>query len=188
MKKAFILFVIAMCTVQVAQAQRGGRFNRGAAPANTHIKTSLSLFKYDLKTEGPTLGTSESSRLFYDFKLGYHYNSIYLGGIYSSRAVESGATEDQRTSYGLSLGYHSGGTFLDLSYFINASRTIGATEYTQGTGLGVDLGYNFGVTPSFFMGLQASYKTFTYKEVNATEEENKELSELQPMINLGFVF
>ncbi len=148
----------------------------------------VSVMKYQTETEGTTLTSNKSDVMYYDAKLGFASEGLYLGGIYSARGME----DNNRTSYGVSVGYHSGGFFIDGNYFIASSIDRGTTTLQQGSGFGADLGYNWMMSSSFYMGLELSYKSFTYKEVTIAsvdiEQENKEKSEMYPMINVGFAF
>lgn len=163
-----------------------------SAQAADHMLLGLSLFKYDAKSEGPTIGTGESKNTYYDIKLGYTSDWLYLGGIYSITSTEQAGNELKRSALGATAGYHNKGFLLDFSYFFQAKRDGGTTVLTKGTGMGIDLGYNFMMGSNLFMGVQGVYRTFTYKEVETetatTEEENKTISEMYPMFNIGFVF
>lgn len=148
----------------------------------------LSLLKYQTETEGTTIGASKGDVMNYDAKLGYASQGLYLGGIYSGRSQE----DDNRTAYGVTVGYHDGGFYIDGNYFISASVKLASSTLQKGTGFGADIGYNWMVSDMFYMGLELSYKSFTYTEVDnsgtLTDEDNKEKSEMYPMINVGFAF
>ena len=164
-----------------------------AAQASDNIILGLSLNRSTLNTEGPTIGTGESTALTYDLKIGKVSDWLYLGGIYSVASnTSNGGSEVKRTALGATAGYHDKGFLLDLSYFLTAKKDASATVLNKGTGFGLDIGYNWMMGQSFFLGLQMVYRKFTYEEVEAsgvtTTQENKVLSETYPMINLGLAF
>lgn len=162
----------------------------GFAKEKDGIKVGLGIFKYDTSTEGSVVGTGEYSNTIYDLKLGSLSNALYWGFIYSSRTAKSGSggAEDKRTAMGATLGYHNEGWFLDLSYYLTAERAVGDIKLKDGSGFGFDVGHNRMVGNNLFVGIQATYKSFTYKKVDEVASENKEKSELYPMFNIGFMF
>lgn len=175
MKKLLLLIGLSLFSVSSFAAESKG------------VKFGLSFFKYDTATEGPNLGDNTSSISIYDIKLGYLSDSLYLGVIYDQKTIDSSGT-DQRTAYGVTVGYHNDGWFLDGSYFISAERDLGATVLKDGKGYALDVGYNHMMGSNVFVGLQASYKSFTYNKVGGASVTNKEKSELYPMLNLGIMF
>lgn len=148
----------------------------------------VSLMKYQTEADGPTIGTVDGDVMIYDAKLGYASQGLYLGGIYSGRGQE----DNNRTAYGVTVGYHDGGFYIDGNYFIAASLKLASSTLQKGSGFGADIGYNWMISNMFYMGLELSYKSFTYTEVDTsgtlTDEDNKEKSEMYPMINIGLAF
>lgn len=148
-------------------------------------QSTLSLFKYDYAVDGDSIGNGESTHTQYDFKLGYDFgNNIYAGFIYNSRTVDTGGADSKRTAYGGTVGYHGQAWFIDFSYFLSAEYE----DYKKGSGMGLDLGYNHMLNSNVFLGVQWTYKTFTYTEVGGASEDNKEKSEMHPMLNIGVKF
>ena len=152
----------------------------------------VSFLKFDQETEGPDVGTGEESNTFYDVKLGFAASGLYLGGIYSVAGSETNSSETKRTGLGATLGFHGDVFFLDLSYFFQAEHEAGAVLLGEGKGYAADFGINYPLTRNFYLGLQMSYKSFTFKNKEVagvtTTPENKIVSELYPMINLGMMF
>lgn len=148
----------------------------------------VSLMKYQIEGDGTTLGSIKTDVTNYDVKLGFASQGLYLGGIYSGRSQE----DFGRTAYGVSVGYHDGGFFVDGHYYLASTIKLAGGELNKGSGFGADLGYNWMMKSSFYMGLQLTYKSFTYKQVSAggvdADQDNKEKSEMYPMVNLGFAF
>lgn len=177
---AFVLGFI-FCAPQLATAASAGYGG---------FMIGLSGIKFDISTDGPTLGNSESSTTLYDVKAGYTMaNSIYVGAIYDGRTDTTNGSKQERTGYGVTVGYHNSGWFIDGSYFISSSiKLAGGGELTGGSGFGVDLGHNFDMSSNIYIGLQVSYKSFSYAKVNGADQTNKIKSELTPMLNLGVTF
>lgn len=150
----------------------------------------LSGIKLDTSTDGPTLGNNDTSTTIYDVKAGYTFaNSVYVGGIYDSRNDTTNGSKQERTAFGATIGYHNSGWFLDGSYFLSGTvKMASGTELTDGSGFGIDLGHNFDLTPNIYIGLQVSYKSFTFNKKTGASETNKIKSELTPMLNVGVMF
>lgn len=155
----------------------------------TGFKVELAAMRYSTSTEGPTIGDAETTTAIYDLKIGYIFpNGIYFGGISHTKNFDVNSTNEKRSASGATLGYHNAGWFGDFSYFLNAQREVGAIEFKDGTGYGLDVGYHSLISTNFFVGLQLSYKSFSYAKVNAKSETNKEKSEMYPMFNVGLIF
>lgn len=150
----------------------------------------LSVAKLDSSTDGNTLGKSENAMTILNIKAGTEISDgIFVGGIYDSRTDDSSGSKTERTGYGGTIGYHSNGLFIDGNIFLSSAiKTAGGTKLEGGTGFGIDLGRNFDVMSNLFLGLQISYRSISYTKVNGTEENNKLVSELTPMLNIGLKF
>lgn len=161
-----------------------------AASGGQGFMIGVSGIKLDETYDGNTVGTSETTRTVADIKAGVVTASgLYLGGVYDSRTDESSGSKQERTAYGATVGYHSGGWFLDGSFFLDSTLKLSsATKVEKGSGIGIDLGRNFDLTSNTYTGLQISYKSISYTQVNGVEASNKLKSELCPMLNLGVMF
>lgn len=165
-----------------------------AASSGSGVLMSLGLLRYEREVDGPTIGNGKGISSYYDFKLGYLIgNDVYVGGIYSTYGHDDGVTQPKRSLYGATAGYHSDGWFLDLSYFLGGNYELSSTVNLKNpSGLGIDVGYQAMVNSNFFLGIQGSYKSVTFKEVESsnvvTKEDNKIKSELYPMVLLGVIF
>jgi hypothetical protein len=163
------------------------------AAGENGVLVGLGLLKFDQETEGPQIGDNKTSNTYYDLKIGYLVgDGLYLGGIYSVHNEDSGGAEWKRSLYGVTVGYHNSGWYLDGSYFIDGQLDGGAIEFKKASGIGVDSGYRSLVSSNFFLGVQGSYKNFTFKEYTASGTtvvvDNKVKSELYPMLTLGVIF
>lgn len=164
-----------------AQAQNSG---------DSGFMIGLSAMKLDTATDGPNLGNDESSTSILNVKAGFTLSSgLYVGAIYDSRTDESNGSKNERTGYGATIGYHNSGWFIDGSYFISSTyKLANGTELSEGSGYGIDLGKNFDLTANIYLGLQISYKSFTYNKAGPVTATNKIKSELTPMLNVGVSF
>jgi hypothetical protein len=162
-------------------------FNMNQAQA---FKIGASIAKLDTSTDGSTLGTGENAMTILNLKAGTLVTGeIYVGGIYDSRTDDSSGSKTERTGYGATIGYHSNGWFLDGSFLLSSQiKTSGGTMIEGGSGYAIDLGRNFDVMSSVYLGLQISYKSISYTKVNGAEQSNKIKSELTPMLNVGVEF
>jgi hypothetical protein len=89
------------------------------------------------------------------------------GGIYSLSSNDS--SDSNRTNFGLTGGFYSEKDFyFNAHYFFTSKYSLGGgTEYTKGSGYGIDLGFISKVTSSFFVGLVICHRSFTYTEQTA---------------------
>lgn len=186
MKRATQLTLIAITLLGLSIAPSLSQ----AAGTDGGFMIGASIMKLDDSTDGPNLGTAESSTTLLSAKLGYTLGSgLYFGGVYDSRTDESNGSKTERSGMGATLGYHKSGWFIDGSYYLSATMKLaGGTELKEGSGFGVDVGKNFDVTNNLYLGLQVSYKSFTYTKAGANDATNKIKSELSPMLNIGVNF
>lgn len=132
---------------------------------------------------------SRDNRTYADIKFGYLMsNSIYLGVIHSTMSVSTGTDSPSRSATGLSVGYHGNGLFADLNYFLQSEYKFSSTSaMKEGSGFGLDFGYNIPMSSSFYMGVQLTYKSISYKKIESVTSANT-FTEMLPMINAGFYF
>jgi hypothetical protein len=180
--KAAIVVALGLSLPSFANAMGGtggGGFMIGA-----------SIMKLDTSTDGPNLGSNNTTRTLLDAKIGYAMPSgLYVGGIYNSRTDENNGSKDERTGYGATVGYHMNGWYIDGSYFISSTYKLsGGTELSGGSGYGADLGHNFDIATNVYLGVQLSYKSFTYTKTQTVDATNHVKSELSPMLNIGVMF
>ena len=160
-----------------------------AQAAGEAFRLGLSATKLDTNYDGPAFGgSSENSTTILGLKAGTYFGSLYVGAVYDSRTDDSGSSKTERTGYGATIGYHQGGWFIDGSYYVSSTIKFGTVELTEGSGFGVDVGRNFDVMSNVFLGLQVSYRSFSYKKIGSVEQDNKLKSELTPMLNVGLAF
>lgn len=171
--------LLTMAAPSVSKAESGTGFSIG-----------IGIMKLDTETDGPNLGDNKLATTILNGKAGYTMaNGLFFGGIYDSRADEANGSKNERSGYGVTLGYHNSGWFLDGSYFINSTiKLAGGTELSGGSGFGADLGRNFDLTPNIYLGLQVSYRSFTYTKTQTADATNKYKSEMVPLLNLGLMF
>lgn len=168
------------------------------APANSQaamgggdqILIGISAVQLSTSTDGPNVGNDDEKKNLFDAKIGYAMaNGFYFGGIYNSRTDELNSAKSERSGYGISIGYHNMGWFIDGAYYISSTYKLsGGTELKDGSGFGFDVGHNFDVLSNVYLGLQISYKSFTYNKAADVTVTNKVKSELAPMLNLGIMF
>lgn len=175
----FVLLVSLCGGAAQASMDRGG------------FHVGLSALRYDDTTKGDSFGGNEykNTNMFLDVKVGYQMeNKIYLGVLYSSYSQSTNTETPSRTATGLSAGYHSEGLYADLSYFLTSEyKYSSGSTFKDGSGFGFDFGYNMPLSSAFYLGLQMSYRSYSYKKINETTANNS-FTTLQPMFNLGFYF
>lgn len=154
------------------------------------LRIGASILKLDTKTEGPNFTTIDNATTLLDAKIGYVMsNGLYIGAIYNMRTDETNGSKQERSGYGATVGYHVNGWFIDGTYFLNSTfKFAGGSELSGGSGFGIDLGHNFDIATNVYLGVQLSYKSFTYTKTQTTDATNKITSELAPMLNIGVMF
>ncbi len=186
MKKATRFALVAATLISLSTAPSLSR----AAGTDSGFMVGVSVMKLDDSTDGPNIGNVDSSTTLLLGKIGYTLsNGLYVGGVYDSRNDEANGSKNERSSLGATIGYHNSGWFIDGSYYFSSTLKLASgTELKEGSGFGVDLGKNFDVTSNLYLGLQVSYKSFTYTKAGGADATNKIKSELSPMLNLGVNF
>lgn len=185
--KKFILAAMLLVPMKVFAYSSGDAFHFG-----------LSLFQQSVTLDGPNLSSpaSTSTQTAYDLKLGYLMSSIYLGAMYTVDGSSSGGViSPTRTGLGATVGYHSNGWVIDLTYFLSATyKQVGSANdsLTGGSGFGLDVGYNFMLSDNFYLGLELSYKSYSYTKYSsgtgAETSVTNNYSGYRPMMNLGLLF
>lgn len=161
----------------------------GAASLNAEARSSSSGVLFTVngtieKVEAETgTTTSKSDFTLIDFKLGYLGGSgLYLGGMYTMR--DGGDSSSSGTALGASLGYvGSKGFFIKGHYILSAEYG----DWAKGTGIQVDAGYLSNVTSSVVLGVEISHRSVEYTD-NPASTASLKLTELRPMLTLGFIF
>ena len=176
MKKLIILSVILLTTA-MAEARGGG------SSGSSGVLFDVNAFVYNSKAKDDN-SSSESNTMIYDLKLGYLPGSgLYLGAIYTSRN-HSGTLSDSGSATGASIGYFGDSGFYGMAhYYFTATNG----DYSDGTGYQADFGYLTEVSGPFHVGVELTYRDLTYKKLNGASA-NHELTEMFPMLTLGFIF
>ncbi len=160
-----------------------------SASTDSGFMLGVSVMRLSTSYDGPILGNGESTTTLLSGKVGYTMPSgLYFGGVYDSRTDESGA-KLERSSLGATVGFHRGGWFIDGSYYLSSTMKFSSgSELKEGSGFGVDIGRNFDIASNVYLGLQVSWKSFSYKKIDDLDSENKVKSELLPLVNIGLTF
>ena len=185
MKKLIITVLSILVTASLAQAKGGGgsgwMLGQSVAPSSQTI-------------DNPSPATdSNSSTTGLGVKFGYNMgNDLFLGGLYNTLTTSGDSTYPTISSMGFAVGYHVGGFFADLGYLLSGTYELASTsKLTEGTGLQVDVGYNYMLASNFFMGFQIGYKSQNYKKVEVSGisgDTDVKTTNMGPAINLGFMF
>lgn len=164
-------------------------FSSFAMAQSSGFKAEAAAMRYSTATEGPALGESDQVVTIFDIKVGYIFsNKLYFGAILDSKNISNSSSTDKRSATGVTFGYHND-WYADFSYFLTAERDLaGGTKLKDGKGYAFDLGYHSKVNSNVFVGLQLSYKSFTYEKNGDVAQTNKEKSEMYPMLTVGVIF
>lgn len=179
-----VLAIAALMTVSVfvSSAQARG--------SSSGVMATLNAYMYNQTVETTSGGASSSSEadsIIYDLKLGYLTGSgLYLGGLYTMRNSKSGSTTTEGKNLGASVGYFgANGFFIKGHYILSAEYG----DLKEGTGLQADLGYINNITGNFLVGVELTYRSVEYKKDESSPSLDKyKLTELFPMLTVGFVF
>lgn len=146
--------------------------------------------KAETTNQGSTNATvnADSTNAIYDIKLGYLSDSgLYFGGIYTSRSDsllnQSGSSG---SATGASLGYMAdSGLFVHAHYLVSAKMGV----YSEGTGYQADFGYKASMGSGWLLGAELTYRSMSYKKSTSNSNlETYKLTEVLPMISIGFIF
>lgn len=164
-----------------------------AAGGAEGFHVGLSGLKYDTSAKGDSFAVeSWDARTLVDVKLGYLSQQIYYGVVYSSLLRNTSTDNPSRTATGVTLGYHNDGLFFDLSYYLSSEYVLSSTlTLKEGSGLGVEFGYNIMLSGSTYAGVELTYKSLTYKKLSVSGTDStatNTITELAPMFNVGFYF
>lgn len=165
----------------------------GWAKGDSGFHVGLGIFTANEKFTSDSLEVEDSATNT-DVKLGYLLgNGLYFGAAYHMSTV-GGTSTSSRTAYGVALGYHRGGWYFDVNYYLSTAINdfiASGANLTGDSGFGADVGYNFFVNNSFYVGMGISYKSLSFKTMEqsgTTVDFSATMTEMHPAINLGFYF
>ncbi|WP_413287579.1 hypothetical protein [Bdellovibrio sp. HCB337] len=184
-KKLLSTLVLASAMALSATAQARG----GGSGVLFDVNLSYTSTKVESKdTGGSATTSSDGSTAIYDIKLGFlGGDGIYFGGIYTSRSEsvlnQSGTSG---SAMGASLGYMGSAGFFLMGHYLMQAK-LG--DYSEGSGIQVDLGYKAGVGSGWLLGGELTYRSIAYKkhETN-TNLEALTITEVMPMLSIGYMF
>lgn len=152
----------------------------------------VSTFYYSLSADSGS-GSSKSIYSIYDIKGGYANNKgLYLGGIYTSRNDDIGGTGGTSGSQlGASVGYFGRSGFHFVGHYI-LSATLGSgagSSLEDGSGIQAEFGYLTDASSTFFIGVDLSYRSITYKKQAGIVLPNSyKQTEIFPQLSFAFTF
>ena len=134
---------------------------------------------------------SKSKQTDMDIKVTRIEKQWSYGGIFSTNTNDP--SQSNRTSYGLSGGYYSDKDFyINLHYFLSSKYKLDpVTEYTKGTGFGIDLGFLVKITSSFLAGIEITHRNYNYTEITqggVATPASATHTELIPMFTFAVAF
>ncbi len=189
----FVLGFVIQVLTSVAHSQ-----SSSGRPAKTISRTygfagvlaDLGLY-YSLSEAAATPSvnnTWQSSTTIYDFKLGYIEESHwYYGLLYSGRS-DSQLSPDQSTggAVGAGLGYFGYNGF-NIRGFYKFNDTF--SDYKDGTGVQLDLGFAINPTSNLYLGLNLSVRETIFKS-NSTIAgfDSWTRRETYPFVTVGYLF
>lgn len=122
-------------------------------------------------------------------------SGLYIGGIYGSQSEDNGTLKPAYTHYGATLGYFSSSWFVQAHYLMGGEvkKQAANTDWEEGAGSQVDLGYFMNVSGPFYAGVQLSYRSMKYEKklvsgVESVGAEALERSEYFPSFRLTLIW
>ncbi len=159
---------------------------------------------YYFTTEGgnpPNNANTTVTRQLIDGLFGYHFNLFFLGANYSYDAIvtaptNSTTTTDSFRAYGGDLGLMTENVYLLFTYYFNSYGTVNGgkpgagavTDFNNGTGYQITLGYNFDVGSGFGVGPSLAYKSLTYSSFSSGASTSFTYTTLVPEVNIRYTF
>lgn len=151
----------------------------------------VSTYYYSLTSNSGSSSTKSTNSI-YDIKGGYaNSKGLYLGGIYTSRNDDiAGTSSTSGSELGASAGYFGRSGFHFVGHYI-FSATLGSSVggYEEGSGLQAEFGYLTDASSTFFIGVDLSYRSLTYrKQAGISLVNNYTQTELFPQLSFAFTF
>ncbi|MBX3040514.1 MAG: hypothetical protein KF789_07410 [Bdellovibrionaceae bacterium] len=189
MKNMMILAALVMAVGSSAYAQR-----RSAGGGGVYLGIGAMYDSSKVTTDNAGTETEDkSTTTTLDGDLGYIFSSgLYLGAAYTSLSADSNGVKPKGSAMGVGLGYMKGGFLGKLSYYLSGQVEAGNDKNSEGTGLGVDIGYLFPVAGSFNLGASLAYRDMKYKkvELSGVEVPNSSVKSttISPRLLFAFTF
>ena len=167
-----------------------------AAPAVASfvLSPNISYITNDVEETQPTPGnTSELGETRIDAKLGYILPmGLYVGGMYSSVSLKSGATSNSGSLIGPSIGYYSPMVFYTmLTYIIMGEQDLGPTTMTGAKGPQIDIGWVFPLSAYFAIGPQMTWRSVEFDKAETggvSVDTDHTRTSIAPYLTLWFMF
>ena len=140
------------------------------------------------------VGNGDSRVLSADGRLGLVFDTagIYLGGLYRYEDSMSGANKAKGTGYGASAGIVARQFAIIGTYILDAERTYSSgtveSKVSQGKGMQIDVMYVAGVTATFGIGPQLTYRDIKFARSTPSGGVENENTYQEKTIEPGIVF
>lgn len=184
MKTLFILSFILVFT----QSANSKTIGKDGEPG---FILGMSTYYYSLSADSGS-GSTKATYSIYDIKGGYaNSKGLYLGGIYTSRNDDIGGTSATAGSeLGASAGYFGRSGFHFVGHYIfSAALGSSSGSFEDGSGLQAEFGYLTDASSTFFIGVDISYRSLTYKkQAGAVLANSYKQTELFPQLSFAFTF
>ncbi len=194
--KKIMLCAFFLIMSNIAQASSFGRYSSSSSDSSVY-RFGWSLMRYDHTTKYNGLPATDTQENHFSTKFGYTFsNGFYLGALYESATMFYQATgtpsPEVRVSYGPSLGYYNAGFFILGSYLSNTTDTLpNGSYYSGGSGLEVEVGYNYSVAANFYIGVSLIYNSYSwsqYTQSGVSSNQTNTQTDTYPALGLGFTF
>lgn len=144
------------------------------------------------KDANGVVSESDSQVMAGDGRVGIAFDTagIYIGGLYRYESTVSGDDKMKGTAYGASAGIISRQFALIGTYIMNAERkytTSSELDLREGTGFQVDAMYVAGITATFGIGPQLTYRDVKFKKAQVGSAAEVDTKYQETSIDPGIV-
>lgn len=186
MKK--LLMIAILCSSSAVFAKGGG----------AGVYLGLDLLYETQETTTTTSGVAGTPAKWgytaYDLDAGYVMgNGLYLGATMANYTSDQDTFDPKMSIMGLSVGYMRSGFMLTAQYYLSGTwETATNTKYSNGSGIGVDIGYLWNVAGGFHLGGGLAYRSLEFKKLESggvtIDNSSVKHTENKPRLIFAFIF
>lgn len=148
-------------------AGTGGAHGQGGADAGNALVFSPAIFYRTLDSQN---GTDETL-LITDLNLGFKLSALYLGAMLGRESNDPAGSRQKQ--YGPSIGLIAAGYDFIATYHVFAEREQDGRTLKDGTGVQIDFGRKFMLSPTFGLGPRLSFKRFRFRKESVAGVETE---------------
>ena len=148
-------------------AGAGSAHGQGGSDTGNALVFSPAIFYRALNNQnGP-----DETLLITDLNLGVKLSALYLGAMLGRESSDPAGSEQKQ--YGPSIGLIAAGFDFIATYHVFAEKEQDGRTLKDGTGMQIDLGRKFMLSPTFGLGPRLSFKRFRFNKESVAGVETE---------------